>query len=355
MELVYLWVEEYKNIRNQGFNFSPRFECEFDEDTKELTITENKDYVSIFPKNINITAIVGENGSGKSSVLEALSLLQHNHYLDIQKSKNKIFIVFKIETDFYIMSTKDNGYAYKKEFKKCKNKYFIQVDLNNATGNLSGQKYYLSYFSNCLTDMTKQKRFELFKDKREGGIKYFYNGIQPSDLNKQQFTPFKNKNDVYDYFNVKFADILKDNDSFFSFIDKNLIFDNYKFEIHISDLGVYFSDEKLYKELITLDSNYLFPNINQGNSDNYFYKFMALYIIKESINIIERKTDEEYISQGATVKYINKAITEFIELVKKNFKEDCSKKGYYKNILKICSKHIDKELFSAGSTFGGIS
>ena len=29
MELVYLWVEEYKNIHKQGFNFSPRFRCEF--------------------------------------------------------------------------------------------------------------------------------------------------------------------------------------------------------------------------------------------------------------------------------------------------------------------------------------
>ena len=70
MELVYLWVEEYKNIRNQGFNFSPRFECEFD--GKNLTITKNEDYVSIFPDNINITAIVGENGSGKSNILEML-------------------------------------------------------------------------------------------------------------------------------------------------------------------------------------------------------------------------------------------------------------------------------------------
>ncbi|WP_323595657.1 AAA family ATPase [Aliarcobacter butzleri] len=81
MELVYLWVENYKNIRNQGFNFSPRFECEFfpkyDKDGKledncELKITP-KDYVSIFPDNINITAIVGENGSGKSSLLETLT------------------------------------------------------------------------------------------------------------------------------------------------------------------------------------------------------------------------------------------------------------------------------------------
>ncbi len=72
MELVYLWVEEYKNIKKQGFNFSPRFNCKYDDDTEELTIDENKDYVSIFPKNINITAIVGENGSGKTNILNAI-------------------------------------------------------------------------------------------------------------------------------------------------------------------------------------------------------------------------------------------------------------------------------------------
>ena len=30
MELVYLWVDKYKNIDKQGFNFSPRFRCEYD-------------------------------------------------------------------------------------------------------------------------------------------------------------------------------------------------------------------------------------------------------------------------------------------------------------------------------------
>lgn len=86
MELVYLWVEEYKNIKNQGFNFSPRFECEYDESSNELTIKENKDYVSIFPKNINITAIVGENGSGKSALLHEIM---------------DNIIVFKIDEKYY--------------------------------------------------------------------------------------------------------------------------------------------------------------------------------------------------------------------------------------------------------------
>ncbi|MBN2826068.1 MAG: hypothetical protein JXQ76_12130, partial [Campylobacterales bacterium] len=70
MELVYLWVEKYKNIKEQGFNFSPRFECEFE--GKNLTITPKEHIENFFDEkgNINITAIVGENGSGKSSILE---------------------------------------------------------------------------------------------------------------------------------------------------------------------------------------------------------------------------------------------------------------------------------------------
>jgi len=74
VELVYLWVDKYKNIENQGFNFSPRFTCKYDEANKELTI-DKKEHVSIFPENINITATVGENGSGKSSLIKLIFLL----------------------------------------------------------------------------------------------------------------------------------------------------------------------------------------------------------------------------------------------------------------------------------------
>jgi len=51
MELVYLWVEDYKNIKKQGFNFSPRFRCEYNEDTKELNIVDKEKTGEFYPKN----------------------------------------------------------------------------------------------------------------------------------------------------------------------------------------------------------------------------------------------------------------------------------------------------------------
>lgn len=87
MELLYIWIEGYKNIKRQGFNFSAQyrfeFEPSFDEnDTEKKTVTggtlkelpANPNYIeNFFGKNItNVTAIVGENGSGKSSVLNLI-------------------------------------------------------------------------------------------------------------------------------------------------------------------------------------------------------------------------------------------------------------------------------------------
>lgn len=107
MELVYLWVEKYKNIKEQGFNFSPRFDCKYDKDSNELTIDENKDYVSIFPNNINVTAIVGENGSGKSSICNSLIA-----------SQNGIIQIYRINNEFFYFDSKVNTVIYPSNFKK---------------------------------------------------------------------------------------------------------------------------------------------------------------------------------------------------------------------------------------------
>ncbi len=90
MELVYLWVGKYNNIENEGFNFSPKFDCNYDTSIHKLLVKKNNDCISIFPKNINITAIVGENGSGKSSILD---LLFNNPF------NENCFIIIKIDNE----------------------------------------------------------------------------------------------------------------------------------------------------------------------------------------------------------------------------------------------------------------
>ena len=117
MELIYLWVEEYKNIHEQGFNFSSKFHCHYDGET--LTIKENidkkgnKQYIeNFFGDNINVTAIVGKNGSGKSNLLEILFYKTRHRY----KNKITFFIVF-FEGEYYLYFFKSGGLALKKKIK----------------------------------------------------------------------------------------------------------------------------------------------------------------------------------------------------------------------------------------------
>ncbi len=72
MELQYIWIKDFKNIKEQGFSFSDRYSIDYDPTQQHLEITENPFHIpKFFPGNISsVTGVVGANGAGKSNLFE---------------------------------------------------------------------------------------------------------------------------------------------------------------------------------------------------------------------------------------------------------------------------------------------
>jgi hypothetical protein len=115
MELLFLWIEDFRNIQKQGFTFSSELKFEVTQlpdknnlNSYNIAISYNKEYVDLFDGNIiNVTGIVGKNGAGKSSLLHCLklmcgklSILTSSLVFSILDKENKI-----IKTYYY----KDGG------------------------------------------------------------------------------------------------------------------------------------------------------------------------------------------------------------------------------------------------------
>ncbi|QKJ22304.1 AAA family ATPase [Poseidonibacter lekithochrous] len=175
MELIYLWVEKYKNIENEGFNLSPRFKCEFK--NGELTI-EKKEYTNIFPKNINVSAVIGKNGSGKSTIIKLILFLIFCKnfkndseypigtlvYILKQFSDKELFLLIytdgcfkKIAFSSFIRHLKDSEFFDNATTKMMTGSYPIQNEILPAYDELPQNEltfftFYLNYMTDTLND-----------------------------------------------------------------------------------------------------------------------------------------------------------------------------------------------------------
>lgn len=145
MELLYVWIEDYKNIHHQGFNFSPKYRFEFtpefrkEADGKLPKDKEGKDIFEVIGGTLkdkkldsisenffepsqevkdawnkseklgtitNITAIIGENGAGKSNLLDFIRYQQRLVWNNSNIPTGCITIIRIGETNF-ISKSKD--------------------------------------------------------------------------------------------------------------------------------------------------------------------------------------------------------------------------------------------------------
>jgi len=159
MELLYIWIEDYKNIYRQGFNFSPKYKFEFDFDKNELT---HKKIESTLPENffgdniVNVTGIVGKNGVGKTTLIKAI---------------NYAFEFLSIGKDGRGLIFKDLDYA---EYLKKKSVFILVFENDKKLGG------YIIHFNGFKFDV-KGKDFEI-----NPIIKSFYIENDTTNINLEE-------------------------------------------------------------------------------------------------------------------------------------------------------------------------
>jgi energy-coupling factor transporter ATP-binding protein EcfA2 len=398
MELVYLWVEDYKNIERQGFNFSPRFRCEYDENTKELKVVDKEKTGEFYPKNffgdnINVTAIVGENGTGKSSLIKLiLMLIFYKKYNSISYYENEINIL-KQELEnkalFLIINTVD-GYK----------KICLNIDINNASiieldnANIDFYSIYFSYMLDTLQNKKDYWMWNLYhkSDNYETPIlftpnkfhkDFLQNSINLDDIeyvNINHSIKFYKKNietKINDFFNPNRIKLYSDNPSHiqeveFDFFGK--VAGKFLNLIKKKNVNIYYEDIDSKKTKREKTEEY-YENINKQlnvvkdlEKQRQYKKINLLYIalkimssskssflievydsiekwfkerlyednfIEEGIKLIESNIDKIFID--ATVKYNNEKINDCIEFYKNtsDSNEEILNKLLDREILKL--------------------
>jgi len=110
MDLIYLWCEKYHNIHNCGFAFSHNWIVNYRKETKELFIKPNHSNkrVNPYPHYIsNVTAIIGKNGTGKSSLLDLLGW----QFRSFQFEDASFFQVYYLDKNRFLISLFTNSSA----------------------------------------------------------------------------------------------------------------------------------------------------------------------------------------------------------------------------------------------------
>lgn len=137
-----MYIENFQGIiENLEYNFSSKYKVKYDKDKHELSAIKKNDKkpLNFFGDNINnVTAIVGKNGAGKSSILRLLEMKYNyfkgraDNYILIYHVNDDIFYIETFHENLYKLNIKDISY-YEYENEDNVNGVYIELKDNEFT------------------------------------------------------------------------------------------------------------------------------------------------------------------------------------------------------------------------------
>lgn len=151
MELIYIWLNEYKNniLKKEGLLLNERYRIDVEDydNNLQFTVIENHNSYNIFSNNIitNVTAIVGNNGSGKTSLLESIYYSnvfgrrevdnpEYTMYINNENESNSCVRFYLINNELIVFHNLDKDIIVHSEKK---------VDIINMNNHEMYRKYFM--------------------------------------------------------------------------------------------------------------------------------------------------------------------------------------------------------------------
>lgn len=302
MQLIYIWVEDFKNIKQTGFSFSDKYKVKVNSNLEEynVSIEENNRNVEslLFGENISVSAIVGNNGVGKSTLLDLIRIM----LFDQNRIKNK-----NVGFSIWLQENKIVKYTF------C-NKQVI-INGKSVAEAIDEIEFSLIYYSDTLDIKHYNDDFDDGEDAETHIDEYDWNNYfdDPEDQDITPLLSFRNRN--VGQHNVSTSYLLKNSQN-----GKDKIIDFFRGEVKrqislyskIRKIANYKNSEISFKipEELSILIEFLSPkicnDILDDNLVNYAYK-----------NVRDAKHGGNY-TESRTIYLLQKLLKVYDSIVKKD-------------------------------------